>query len=66
MAIRVSGKNCRISTTCSSDGNGHSTHLYCVSRLKGLKCPLEGTPGVKPFELGPLCFKAVRPEAKKD
>jgi len=66
MAMRLSGKNCWISTKCSKDGKGHATHVYCVSRLKGLKCPLAGIPGAKTFELNPHCFKAVRPRAKKD
>jgi len=66
MAMRLSGKNCRISTICSKDGRGHTTHVYCISRSKGLKCPLEVFPGVKPFELTPLCFEVVRPKGKKD
>lgn len=65
-AIRLKGKNCWISTKRSLDDKGPSTHIYCVSRLKGLKCPHEGIPGAKPFVLSPLCFEDVRPEANKD
>jgi hypothetical protein len=60
MAMRLSGKDCWISTKCSKEGTGHATHVYCVSRLKGLKCPREGVHGAKPFELNPECFRVVK------
>lgn len=59
MAMRLSGSNCWISTRCTKEGEAYATHVYCLSRIRGLKCPLEGKPGAKPFELGPECFKAV-------
>lgn len=65
MAMRLSGKNCWISTRCTKDGQMYSTHVYCLSRIRGLRCPLEGKPGAKPFELGPQCFEAVRSSGKK-
>jgi len=51
MALRLSGTNCWISTSCAKDGDRRVTHLFCQSRLRGLKRPLEGRPGAKPFEL---------------
>jgi len=65
MAMRLSGTNCWISTRCTKDGQDYSTHVYCLSRIRGLKCPLEGKPGAKPFELGPQCFETVKAAGKK-
>jgi hypothetical protein len=59
MAMRLSGRNCRIATSNAKDGDRDVTHLFCQSRLRGLKCPLEGVPGVRPFELGAACFESV-------
>ena len=65
MALRLSGTNCWISTSCAKDGDRHVTHLFCQSRLRGLKCPLEGVPGVRPFELGAACFESVPRKVNK-
>lgn len=60
MAMRLSGTNCWITVSCTKEENEYTTHVYCLSRLRGLKCPLEGKPGVRPFELGPACFNKVK------
>ena len=60
MAMRLSGRGCRIATSYAKDGDREVTHLYCQSRLMGFKCPLERLPGTNAFELGPACFEPVR------
>lgn len=65
MAMRLSGTKCWISTKCSKDGEEYTTHVYCQSRQRGLRCPHEGTKGTKPFELSPGCFQAVQVSKKK-
>lgn len=59
MAMRATGTNCWISVSCVKEGENYTTHIYCQSRLRGLKCPLEGTAGAKPFELSPACLKKI-------
>jgi hypothetical protein len=34
--------------------------MFCKSRLRGIKCPLEGLPGKKPYELSEECIELVR------
>ena len=65
MAMRLSGTNCWISTKCAKDGDEYTTYVFCQSKLRGLKCPHEGTNGAKPFKLNPECFKAVKVAKKK-
>ena len=60
MAIRLSGIGCWVSTVRGRDGDHETMFLFCQSRLRGLRCPREGEPDVKPFELSPACFSPVR------
>jgi hypothetical protein len=65
MAMRLSGTNCWITTKCAKDSDEYATHVFCMSRLRGLKCPREGSAGTKPYELSLECFKAVQVPKKK-
>jgi hypothetical protein len=65
MAMRLSGTNCWTTVSCTKEDQDYTTHVCCLSRLRGLKCPLEGRPGVRPFEFGPECFKTVKGYKKK-
>ncbi len=65
MAMHLSGRHCRISTVHAKDGEDYATHVYCLSRIHGLKCPLAGKPGAKAYELGPMCFKSAKASPKK-
>ncbi len=60
MAMRATGTSCWISVSCVKDGDGYATHVYCQSRLRGLQCPHEGMPGMKPFELSDACLMMVK------
>jgi len=59
MALRLSGQACWVVTTSVRDGDGYVSHMYCKSRLRGVKCPLEGLPGKKPYELSEECIELV-------
>jgi len=65
MALRLAGTKCWISVNCSKKGGEGAVHVYCQSRIRGHKCPLDGHPGVKPFELNPACFEMVKVEKDK-
>jgi len=63
--MRLSGTNCWISTTCTKDGDVYSTYVFCMSRMRGLKCPLDGKQGARPFELSSECFEVVHDNGAK-
>jgi len=66
MAMRLSGSNCWITVSCTKENQEYVTHVYCLSRLRGLKCPFKGKSGARPFELGPECFKTVKEDRRKN
>jgi len=66
MALRLSDSKCWVSIACGKEGERDATFMFCKSRLRGIKCPREGEPGSRPFELSPSCFEQVPVESKKD
>ena len=61
MALRLSGHRCCIAKTSAKEGDGYVSHLYCQNRIRGIKCPLEGIPGEKPYVLSTSCVEVVAP-----
>lgn len=59
MALRLSGQKCWVVTTSVKDGDGYVSHMFCQSRIRGIKCPLEGVPGKKAYVLCRDCIEFV-------
>ena len=61
MALRISGPKCRVSVTSAKENGDHVSHLFCESKLHGVRCRLEGVPGKKAYVLCNECFQPVDP-----
>ncbi|OGS56079.1 MAG: hypothetical protein A3K60_02860 [Euryarchaeota archaeon RBG_19FT_COMBO_56_21] len=55
----MSGSKCWIVTTSVKDGDQYVSHMFCQSKLRGMKCPLEGIPGKKAYVLSNDCVALV-------
>ena len=59
MALKLTGAKCRVAMTSSKDGDSHVSHVFCESKLHGVRCRLEGVPGKKAYVLCNECFQPV-------
>jgi hypothetical protein len=57
VALRVSGSKCRVAVTSGKDGACQVSHVFCESKLYGVKCRLDGIDGRKPYVLCAECFQ---------
>jgi hypothetical protein len=63
MALRVSGSKCRVAVSSAKEDGDQVSHVFCESKLRGVRCRLEGIPGKKAYVLCGDCFQPV--DAKK-
>ncbi len=61
MALRVLGSKCRVAVTSARDGGDHVSHVFCDSKLHGVRCRFDGVPGKKAYVLCNECFQPVAP-----
>lgn len=66
MALRLSGQKCWVVTTSVRDGDGYVSHIFCQSRIRGIKCPLEELPGKKAYVLSEDCIQLVNGIGRSD
>ncbi len=57
MAMKISGASCRVAVSSGKDGDKHVSHLFCESKIYGLRCRLEGLPGKKAYVLCSDCLQ---------
>ncbi len=65
MALRLSSSKCRVALTTGNEGNSKVSHMFCESKLYGVRCKLDGKPGKKAYVLCNDCFQQVDPRRGK-
>jgi len=59
MALRVSGSKCRVAVSSAKENGDDVSHVFCESKLYGMRCRLEGIPGKKAYVLCSDCLQPV-------
>ncbi len=59
MALKVSGDKCRVAVSFGKDGDNAVSHVFCESKLYGVRCRLDGIPGKKAYVLCSDCFQPI-------